>query len=141
MEEEIDILQPSILEWLEEQFPEFSGQNFLLKLINNKFKDYLSILGVKQSKRQCTPLKLNRYIKVLNYLHREGGMKESELRALIVKDEVEFNVGIMHKRSLMGILEGLKSLEIIAEVDGIYQPGWIDQQKWTKKEEPPKRMK
>lgn len=33
----------------------------------------------------------------------------------------------MHKRSLMGILEGLKSLEIIAEVDGIYQPGWIDQ--------------
>lgn len=76
----------------------------MLQLINNKFKDYLSILGVKQSKRQCTPLKLNRYIKVLNYIHREGGMREADLRSLIVRDEAKFNVGIMHKRSLMGIL-------------------------------------
>ena len=64
----------------------------------------MSILGVKQSKRQCTPLKLNRYIKVLNYLHREGGMRESELRTLIVKDEEKLNIGVMHKRSLVGIL-------------------------------------
>jgi hypothetical protein len=112
---EIDVLEGSILAWLEHRFPEFKGENFLLKLINNKFKDYLSILGVKQSKRQCTPLKLNRYIKVLNYLHRTGGMRETEMRGLIVKDEEHFNVGIMHKRSLMGILEGLKGLGIIVE--------------------------
>ena len=31
-------------------------------------------------------------------------MREHELRALIVKDEAKSNVGIMHKRSLMGIL-------------------------------------
>lgn len=71
-------------------------------------------MGIKQSKRQCTPLKLNRYIKVLNYLHREGGMRENELRGLIIKDEAAFNIGVMHKRSLMGILEGLKNLDIIA---------------------------
>ena len=86
------------------KFPEFKGEHFLLELINQKFKDYLSILGVKQSKRQCTPLKLNRYIKVLNFLQKNGGMRETELRTLIVKDETPFNVGIMHKRSLMGIL-------------------------------------
>lgn len=84
-----------------------------MDLINHKFKDYISSLGVKQSKRQCTPLKLNRYVKALNYLHREGGMRENELRALIVGDEKKFNIGVMHKRSLMGILEGLKSLEIV----------------------------
>lgn len=131
---EIDILEESILEWLEDRFPEFKGPHFLLSLINNKFKDYLSILGVKQSKRQCTPLKLNRYIKVLNYLHRQGGMSESDLRALIVKDEVGLNVGFMHKRSLMGILEGLKGLDIIVEVDGIYQPGWFNEDQWIKRE-------
>ena len=85
-ESEIETLEEGVLDWLKRQFPEFRGEEFLLELINQKFKDYLSILGVKQSKRQCTPLKLNRYIKVLNYLHREGGMRESELRALIVKD-------------------------------------------------------
>lgn len=99
----------------------------MLDLINHKFKDYISSLGVKQSKRQCTPLKLNRYIKALNYLHREGGMRESELRALIVRDETKFNIGIMHKRSLLGILEGLKSLQIISEEDGFYFPAWIDE--------------
>lgn len=52
-------------------------------------------------------------MKALNYLHREGGMRENELRALIVGDEKKFNIGVMHKRSLMGILEGLKSLEIV----------------------------
>ena len=41
-----------------------------------KFKDYFSSLGIKQSKRQCTPLKLNRYIKVLNYLHQDGPLRE-----------------------------------------------------------------
>lgn len=75
-----------VLEWLKKKFPEFIGESFLKDLINNKFKDYFSSVGVKQSKRQCTPLKLNRYIKVLNYLHIEGGMKESELRNLIVRD-------------------------------------------------------
>jgi hypothetical protein len=30
----------------------------------------------------------------------------------------------MHKRSLMGILEGLKSLNIIFEEDGYYYPEW-----------------
>ena len=98
----------------------------MLDLINNKFKDYISSLGIKQSKRQCTPLKLNRYVKALNYLHREGGMRENELRALIVGDEKKFNIGVMHKRSLMGILEGLKSLEIVFEKEGFYYPAWVD---------------
>jgi hypothetical protein len=47
---------------------------------------------------------------VLNYLHKEGGMRENELRSLIVRDETKFNIGIMHKRSLLGILDGLKKL-------------------------------
>ncbi len=59
---------------------------------------------MKQSKRQCTPLKLNRYIKVLNCLEKEGGMRENELRNVIIKDEKEKDIGTMHKRSLMGIL-------------------------------------
>lgn len=88
---------------------------------------------MKQSKRQCTPLKLNRYIKVLNYLHRAGGMRESELRTLIVKDEEHFNVGIMHKRSLMGILEGLKGLGIIVEENSFYYPGWVKEEDWVKR--------
>jgi len=62
---------------------------------------------------------------VLNYLHREGGMRESDLRNLIVKDEAQYNIGIMHKRSLMGILEGLKNLYIIYEEEGYYYAGWI----------------
>ena len=140
-EGEIESVEPIVLEWLVLKFPEFQGDNFLLELINNKFKDYLSILGVKQSKRQCTPLKLNRYIKVLNYLHLEGGMRESTLRALIVKDEALFNVGIMHKRSLMGILEGLKNLGIIFEDDSFYYPGWVKEELWEKKSEPMRRMK
>jgi hypothetical protein len=41
----------------------------------------------------------------------------------------------------MRILEGLKNLEIIAEEDGIYYPGWIREDQWVKKEEPPKKMK
>lgn len=99
-----------------------------MKLINNKFKDYISSLGVKQSKRQCTPLKLNRYIKVLNYLHKEGGMRENELRSLIVRDETKFNIGIMHKRSLLGILDGLKKLEIVTEDEnGCYYPAWVEE--------------
>jgi len=31
----------------------------------------------------------------------------------------------MHKRSLMGILEGLRNLKIVVEEDGVYYPGWI----------------
>ncbi len=45
----------------------------------------------------------------------------------------------MHKRSLLGILEGLKNLGIIAEVEGVYQPGWISSELWTKREEEGRR--
>lgn len=63
-------------------------------------------------------------------------MRESELRALIVRDEAKFNIGIMHKRSLLGILEGLKSLQIISEEDGFYFPAWVDEERRTKRKEP-----
>jgi hypothetical protein len=33
----------------------------------------------------------------------------------------------MHKRSLMGILEGLKNLQIIFEDEGYYFPAWIEE--------------
>jgi hypothetical protein len=32
-----------------------------------------------------------------------------------VRDEAKFNIGIMHKRSLLGILDGLKRMEIVME--------------------------
>ena len=41
-----------------------------------------------------------------------------------MRDEEKLNIGVMHKRSLMGILEGLKGLEIVIEEDGIYYPNW-----------------
>jgi hypothetical protein len=45
----------------------------------------------------------------------------------------------MHKRSLLGILEGLKNLGIIAEVEGVYQPrldqlGVVDQKRRRRQE-------
>jgi hypothetical protein len=53
-------------------------------------------------------------------------MRENELRSLIVRDETKYNIGIMHKRSLLGILDGLKKLEIVAEDEnGCYYPAWI----------------
>ena len=42
----------------------------------------------------------------------------------------------MHKRSLMGILEGLKGLKILFEEDGIYYPGWIEEGNRFKREQP-----
>lgn len=68
-------------------------------------------------------------------------MRESELRALIVRDETKFNIGIMHKRSLLGILEGLKSLQIISEEDGFYFPAWVDEERRIKRKEPPPPQK
>ena len=44
---------------------------------------------------------------------------------MIIKDEKEKDIGTMHKRSLMGILEGLKSLKIIFEDDGFYFAEWV----------------
>jgi hypothetical protein len=79
---------------------------------------------------------------VLNYIHNEGCMRETELRGLIVRDEARFNVGIMHKRSLMGILEGLKGLGILNEEEGCYYPGWVGEEQWVRrKEEPGRRMR
>lgn len=68
-------------------------------------------------------------------------MRESELRALIVRDETKFNIGIMHKRSLLGILEGLKSLQIISEEEGYYFPGWVDEESRAKRKDPPPQKK
>lgn len=62
-------------------------------------------------------------------------MKESDLRNLIVRDEISFNMGVMHKRSLLGILEGLKNLEIVAHEEGYFYPSWIPVH--LKKEDPP----
>ena len=59
--------------WLKNKFPsQKNDQDFLLNLINERLNYYRTILGVKESKRQCTPLKLSRYIKLLNYLHEYG---------------------------------------------------------------------
>ena len=56
-------------------------------------------------------------------------MRESELRALIVRDENTLGLGIMHKRSLMGILESLKGLNILEEEEGVYYAAWHQERK------------
>jgi len=89
----------------------------------------MSSIGVKTSKRQCTPLKLNRYVYVLNCLEVRGPDTEYELRRHVIEQErlvdgLQHN-GVIHKRSMVGILEGLTKVQLIEERDSYYYPKWI----------------
>lgn len=52
-----------------------------------------------------------------------------------VEKEMESYQGIIHKRSVLGILEGLKKIGVIEEVEGWFYPKWVKVERRVKKRE------
>ncbi len=68
---------------------------------------------VRSAKRSCTPIKLNRYIKILNYLDLHWPQTHNSLKKFIIEEEKDIPNGIMHKRSILSILDGLVAKGIL----------------------------
>ena len=81
--------------------------------------------GIKSvNKRTCTPIKLARYITILNHLNYAWPEHHNNLKKLIIEQEKIMQNGIIHKRSIIGILEGLVDKGILRKVEEEYYPEW-----------------
>lgn len=111
--------------WLKDKFPTIEGENFLFTFINTELKNYLSVSGVKTvHKRTCTPIKLARYMKILNSLNIRWPQTHNELKRYIIEEEKNMHNGTMHKRSIVGILDGLVMKGVLRKNDESYYPEW-----------------
>lgn len=67
----------------------------------------MSATGARSARRTCTPIKLVRYIKILNSLNMEWPQTDIKLKKYLIGEEMSLPNGTMHKRSIVGILDGL----------------------------------
>ena len=79
-------LNENIEKWLKKKYPRFKSQNFLFDFINKELKSYFSANGTKTARRMCTPIKLIRYIKILNSLNSKWPQTHNELKKFIIDE-------------------------------------------------------
>ena len=108
---------------MQQLHPDVDAENLLHHLINTNVKEYTSSIGKKEVKRQCTPFKLTRYVRVLNSLDSQV-QTISNLKQMIIEEERNLNFGTIHKRTLVAILDDLSLLKLITVEDEYVYPTW-----------------